>query len=218
MKISIHQPAYLPWLGYFDKLSNCDVFVYLDKTQFQKGSFQNRNYIRSKSNRLMLTVPVLSKKKDTFIYLDELEINNNLNWQRKHFISIKQSYTKSQNYNYLINKLEKFYNQKYLYLNDLCWEMLIFFAKELKIKTKIIKLSDLPEFNSLKSDLILDICRYFKCDVYLSGIKGFDYLNLNDFKRNNIIVERQNFKHPIYKQTYEGFFENLGIIDYMFNK
>ena len=36
MIVSIHQPAYLPWIGYFNKIINSDIFVYLDTVQFQR--------------------------------------------------------------------------------------------------------------------------------------------------------------------------------------
>tara|TARA_Y100001933_G_C18614595_1_gene403626 strand:- start:236 stop:550 length:315 start_codon:yes stop_codon:yes gene_type:complete len=95
--------------------------------------------------------------------------------------------------------------------------MLIFFLEELEIKTKIIRYSEIKEFNSLKSDLILDICKYFGAKTYISGIKGFDYLNIEKFSQNNIKVERQNFYHPTYNQVHTGFKGNLGVIDFMFN-
>lgn len=218
MRISIHQPAYLPWLGYFHKIINSDIFIYLDNTQFQKGSFQNRNYIRNNNGEILLTVPVLSKKKNDFININNLEINNNLKWQNKHLWSIKQSYSKAKNYKKLIKKLEFFYINQYSYLNKFCWEMLKFFLEELEIKTKIIKYSEIKEFKSLKSDLILDICKYFGADTYISGVNGFDYLNIEKFIQNNIIVERQSFSHPTYNQVHKGFKENLGVIDFMFNE
>ena len=96
--------------------------------------------------------------------------------------------------------------------------MLNFFLKELEIKTKIVKYSEIKEFNSFKSDLILDICKYFGAETYISGVNGFDYLNIEKFSQNNIIVERQTFYHPSYNQVHKGFKENLGIIDFMFNE
>ena len=218
MKISIHQPAYLPWLGYFHRIIHSDLFIYLDNTQFQKGSFQNRNYIRNNNEEILLTVPVLSKKKIDFINIRNLEINNQIKWQNKHLCTIKQSYSKAKNFEKLIKKLEFFYINQYSYLNTFCWEMLNFFLKELEIKTEIVKYSEIKEFNSFKSDLILDICKYFGAETYISGVNGFNYLNIEKFSQNNIIVERQTFYHPTYNQVHKGFKKNLGIIDFMFNE
>ena len=36
MIVAIHQPQYLPWLGYFDKMLKADVFCYLDTVQYKK--------------------------------------------------------------------------------------------------------------------------------------------------------------------------------------
>ena len=36
MIVTIHQPHYLPWLGYFAKMDQADVFVLLDNVQFKK--------------------------------------------------------------------------------------------------------------------------------------------------------------------------------------
>ena len=53
------QPTYLPWLGYFELLENCDIFVYLDDVQYVKKTFHSRNKIKAKAGELLLTVPVL---------------------------------------------------------------------------------------------------------------------------------------------------------------
>ena len=61
MKIAIHQPQYLPWLGYFDKLDSADVFIFLDTVQFKKHEWQNRNRIRTKDGWQWLTVPIIDR-------------------------------------------------------------------------------------------------------------------------------------------------------------
>tara|TARA_Y100000739_G_C20539348_1_gene432800 strand:- start:510 stop:1169 length:660 start_codon:yes stop_codon:yes gene_type:complete len=217
MIISIHQPAYLPWLGYFDKIINSDVFIYLDNTQFQKGSFQNRNYIRTKKDKCLLTVPVLSKKENDFINLQELKINNKIKWQNKHFKSIIQNYRKAKNYNKIIQEIEGFYTKNFDYLNEYCWQMLNYFLKKLNIKTTIVKASSITKFDTKKSDLIFDICNYFDADIYLTGTLGYNYLNTDKFEKRGISIKKQLFIHPTYNQVFSGFEEKMGIIDYLFN-
>ncbi|MCK7503766.1 MAG: WbqC family protein [Desulfobacterales bacterium] len=58
MIVAIHQPQYLPWLGYFDKMLKADVFCYLDTVQYKKNEWQNRNRIKTAQGWQWLTVPV----------------------------------------------------------------------------------------------------------------------------------------------------------------
>ena len=61
MIVAVHQPQYLPWLGYFDKIDKADVFVLLDTVQFKKNEWQNRNKIKTAQGWQWLTVPVMYK-------------------------------------------------------------------------------------------------------------------------------------------------------------
>ena len=60
MIVTIHQPEHIPWLGFFNKAINCDVFVLLDNVQYEKNYFQNRNNIinSSENKNQLITVPV----------------------------------------------------------------------------------------------------------------------------------------------------------------
>ena len=82
------QPTYLPWLGFFELMDNCDTFVYFDDAQFVKKTIHQRNKIKTKQGQLLLTVPVLSKGK-LKQKINETQINNDIHWRKNdiYFIS-----------------------------------------------------------------------------------------------------------------------------------
>ena len=94
MKISAHQPAYLPWGGFIERISLSDVFIILDDVQFEKNSFTNRNQIKTSNGPTWLTVPV-SLKGHTSSSIKDIEIANNKPWHKKHWKTIQQNYKKS---------------------------------------------------------------------------------------------------------------------------
>ena len=95
MTLSVHQPQYLPWLGYFDKVAKSDCFVFLDKVQYKHREYQNRNRIRAQDKWIWLTVPVITKHLRRQIFKD-VKIDNTFAWQRKHYHSIKSYYCAAQ--------------------------------------------------------------------------------------------------------------------------
>ncbi|PYN08619.1 MAG: hypothetical protein DME02_07080 [Candidatus Rokuibacteriota bacterium] len=58
VRVAIHQPQYLPWLGYLAKWAAADLFVFLDSVQYEKNGWQNRNRIKTADGARWLTVPV----------------------------------------------------------------------------------------------------------------------------------------------------------------
>ena len=215
MILSAHQPAYLPWLGYFDKIIRSDVFIYLDNVQFEKNSFTNRNKIRTHQGPLWLTVPVQLKGHINKLIKD-IEIDNLKNWQKKHLNSIYMNYKKARRFEECFYKIEKFYKTEYTFFSDYCFEYLKFWINEIDIKTKIIKGSELL-IESKKSDLIIDLCEYFKADYYISGALGKNYLIEKDFADAGIEIEYQNYKHPVYPQLCGEFIPYMSILDFWMN-
>lgn len=218
MRISIHQPAYLPWLGYIEKLQNCDIFVVLDHVQFQNSSFQNRNFIKSKNKKLLLTVPVIKHGYDGLPTLNRLQINNQTNWQRKHWKSIEQNYSKCDQFSSLSGRLQKFYLKKYDALHELCKEMLEYYCEIFKIKTRIVYSKELGCWHKSGSELLLDICKHLHASEYYSGTLGRRYLNLEDFRASGIEVVFQDYQVKQYAQKGENFLENMSVIDLLFNE
>ena len=87
MIVTIHQPNFIPWLGFFNKVINCDIFVILDDVEFSKDSFINRNKIRTSEGWMWLTIPVKMKLGEK---INEVIVDNSKRWYEKHKKSIIQ--------------------------------------------------------------------------------------------------------------------------------
>jgi|TARA_B110000467_G_C18281565_1_gene458898 hypothetical protein len=213
--IAIHQPEHHPWLGFFKKMSQTDIFVFFDDVQYNSRGFQNRNYIKTNTGKTLLSIPVLSKFDSK---INELKIDKTKNWQKKHKKSIITNYSKTEFFEEYKNKIEEIYEKEYEYLIELNQKLIKFFSNELKIESKIIFSSSLDlEVNSSKK--ILEICKKFNADKYISGIHwGLENLNLDEFLDNGIEIEFQKFIHPTYKQRHGPFIPNLSALDLILNE
>ena len=109
MIVSINQPAYLPWLGYYDRISASDVHVILDHVQFEKNSFTNRNRIKTNHGTTYLTIPVSTKGNFQNLAISNLQIVENQKWRKKHKESIRQSYTKAPYFEEIYDQIAEFY-------------------------------------------------------------------------------------------------------------
>ena len=138
MIVSIHQPAYNPWLGYLDKLSNSDIFIYLDTVQFEKNSFINRNKIKTPQGELWLTIPVKVKSKRNQLIKDVFIDENQINLQK-----IKKTII----HNYIHSKYFNVYQEKFFEIFSECLKnnsllnlnlsLIFWLLKILKINKKI---------------------------------------------------------------------------------
>jgi hypothetical protein len=216
MILSINQPAYLPWLGYFNRIDAAQKHIELDHVQFEKNSFINRNKIKTKDGSIWLTVPVKTKGRFGNNTINQVEIDNTTNWQKKHLQSIYQNYKKTFYFDLYFPLLESIYKKKYSLLIDLINQSNNFFIVQLNIQTFIIKSSSL-NITSSKSDLILDLCINEKATTYLSGPLGRNYLDKNKFIENNIEILYDDYKHPTYSQLYDKFEPYMCILDLLFN-
>jgi len=217
MTVSINQPAYLPWLGYLDRIKASDVFVYLDTVQFEKGSFVNRNKIKTPQGAKWLTVPVRTSGLLGNNILKETEIAGD-EWRESHWNQIVQSYKKAPHWNRYSDAIKDTYARPYRLLSNLCWEQLTVFLGILGIKTTIVKSSELPIFDSRKDELVLDVLTYLRADDYISGKMGRGYLDEEKFRQKKITLRFQDYKPRAYRQSGEKFMAYMAVIDLLFNE
>ncbi len=212
--VCIRQPGYLPNIGFFQKLMACDTFVYLDDTGYASEKWDNRNKIRSDTESMWLTVPILRKTKNN---LNEIFIANNGSWKKKHLRSIKYHYSKASYFNTYWPKLENILNKKWEKLIELNLELINWIKLELNIETTTILSSDL-EIQEIGNAKLVQICKKLNATTYISGRMGKSYLDESLFTNQDIKVIYENFPHPKYSQIHEGFYPNMSIIDLLFNK
>jgi len=218
MIIAGHQPNYLSYLGFFHKITMCDVFVIVDTVQYVKrGPFGwiNRNKIRTPEGWIWLTVPVLSKGKYTQNIIDTM-IDNAKPWEHKHWRSINLSYQKAPYFNLYKDFFQKLYETKWGKLADLNEAVIRYIISALGIKVEITKTS-LIKAEGNGTDLIIDMCKKLGADTYVHGKHGKDYIDPSKFADNNIKCIYQEFNHPVYHQVYEPFIPEMSIIDLLFN-
>jgi len=217
MIVTIHQPEYLPWLGFCDKAINVDLFVLLDSVQFRKNYFQNRNRIRSATGPIWLSVPV-SLKDGHKQPIKDIRINNReaRAWRVKTWKSIVQCYRRAPYFEDYAPFFESLYSQDWDLLVDLNCSVIDYVFESLGSKAKRIRSSDLGIHQS-KTDLLVEICREVGATSYISGISGKDYLEMDKFSECGIELRFQEFYHPVYKQLYQPFVPCMSVIDLLFN-
>ena len=210
----MHQPQYLPWLGYFDKMIKADFFCYLDNVQYKKNEWQNRNRIKTAQGAQWLTVPVRYRFPQK---INEVEINNTVPWKRKHLQAMITNYNKSTFFKEYIAFFERVYAKDWEFLSELNVFMIeqirymLGLEKTRTVLASTLNLSDDP------TDRLIDICKVLGADTYLAGQDGVKYMNLERFEQRGGSVIIQDFRHPEYPQLFNDFLSHLSVVDLMFN-
>jgi hypothetical protein len=213
MILFVHQPEYIPWLGFFDKLARCDYFIVYDDAQFQHGGFHNRNKIRTLPGWSWLTVPIVHNHPQT---IKDVRIAEG-NWRDKQLRIITHNYKDTPYFDYYFPKIEEVIRLDHEYLINLNLDMIKTIANLLVIKKQIICSSEFQYFGKEKTQKLVSMCKFFGADTYLAGSGGKAYMNENMFSESNIKIQWHKYEHPIYKQKFQGFQPNMSIIDLLFN-
>lgn len=217
MVVTIHQPEHLPWLGFFDKLRQAEVYVMLDHVQFRKHYFQNRNRIRSTQGPMWLTVPVrVSGRLEQAILEVRIDNEGNPRWREKCWKRFVQCYQKAPHFAAHAPFFETLYRKEWRWLIDLNEEIIGYLCAALQIQVRWVRSSSLG-VRGAKGELLRDICRAVGGTVYLSGVSGQTYLDPRLFAEAGIELRYQAFYHPVYPQRDDPFIPCLSAVDLLMN-
>jgi hypothetical protein len=217
MILTGHQPNYLPYPGFFDKIQRSDLFLIVDTVQFVKrGPFgwihRNRIHDPGPEGWSWLTVPVITHDRYHQSIL-ETRIDNRLPWRRKHWRTIEGRYRDTPGLREYGPALAGIYERSWDSLAELNEALIREILGFLEIRTPIARLSDLGA-KGKSTELIVNFCRDLGATEYLSGMHGRDYLDASAFERAGIALTFQEFQCPEYAQPGGGpFVPNLSILD-----
>ena len=212
MRVAIHQPQFLPWLGYLDKIDRADLFVILDNVQFKKNEWQNRNRIRTAQGWQWLTVPVLHHFGQR---LDQVALNHTVDWPAKHLRAIDLHYAKAAHRDRFLDGLKQIYRRPWERLTALNLAVLQWVLAAYGITTPL-RLASEMNLREEPTDRLVDICRTVGATCYLAGAGARGYMDCPRFEASGVKLEFQAFHHPVYPQCYEPFVSGMAAIDLLF--
>ena len=216
MRVAIHQPHYLPWLGYLHRMARADLFIVLDHVQFERGNYQNRTAVRVNGARHWLSVPVLQRSQKERIL--EKRIDNSRDWAALHYETLRRAYTAAGYFSAYAPALKRLYEGRWERLVDLNDATLALLREAYGIATPLVKSSELGALGA-KSELVLNLCRAVGARTLLVGMGGSRvYLDRAIFAEAGIALELQEFDHPVYPQRGGGpFTPGLSALDQLLN-
>jgi hypothetical protein len=220
--VAAHQPHYLPWLGYLDKLAKADVFVAMDDLQYEPQNFQNRNRVKLCGGPHWLTVPLRRGAQADRICdkrIDNTGRSGRHHWAQRHWRTLVTHYGAAPHFARYADALEDLYARRWEWLVELDLSMLELARGWFGIARPIVRASSLG-LRGAKTERIRSLCEALGATVYLSGRGGSaSYLDTDVLARAGVQTLWQRFHHPAYAQRYAalGFSSHLAFLDALFN-
>ena len=195
MIVGIHQPNFIPWLGYFFKLSNSDLFIYHDDVQIDYNGFARRVKISQPNNIAQedwLTLPLQSTSRN--LDLRSYLINQDL-MEKKIIQKLKGKYAGCPYYHETMDELVPilFAHKN---LTDLNINLIEWIKQKLDILTPCIKSSSF-NFNASGQQKIVDLLKKVESSDYLSGIGATNYQETKLYESNRIQVKYIHSKEKV---------------------
>ncbi len=226
MTVCIHQPNLFPWIGFFHKVFESDIFVSLDDVQLARNSFTRRVQIRAneKTDELSyLTIPLVKHHQLTDI--NKILVDKEQLWQERLLNQIKNTYRNAPEFKKFFPQIEIWLIESKTFerLDEVNFFLIEKVFEYLNYKPKLIlKSSELDIKGFHASNYILEICKKLKADTYLSGIGSKKYLIEEDFKIGKINLQYINFRelhalYPISQFQGKKHIAGLSMIDVLMN-
>jgi hypothetical protein len=215
MRVGIHQPNYLPWLGFFRKITQSDIFIFLDTVQFSKNSYQNRVQVKARDQGLWLTQPVQRQGGLKRVTRD-VEFAST-NWREKHLATLRQLYSKAPHYAAFIDIVSELLLTPSENLSEYNSRLIEGIAGLFPASPRFVRASDLEVEVDDPSHRLVRLIQKVGGSHYICGAGGRGYLDETLFAESAIEITYCTSDIPKYPQLNGDFVPGLSIVDYLFN-
>ncbi|HKS58443.1 MAG TPA: WbqC family protein [Steroidobacteraceae bacterium] len=214
MKVGVIQSCYVPWRGYFDFIRSVDLFVVYDDVQYSKGSWRNRNQVKTADGLRWLTVPVAVSLGQR---IDEVRIaQRSKSWIEEHGRLLRASLEAAPYFQDAWQLWSAAVGHGDELLSVLNVRLLRSVCAYLGIRTPLVMSSEYPTLGSSTTRL-LSLLQAVGASSYLSGPSAADYLDLRQFAERGIGVQYKSYDYPPYPQLHGEFVSAVTILDLIAN-
>lgn len=212
--VALHQPVYLPFVGFFRKMALADEFMFMDFVPLSRQSWQVRNRVKTAAGPVWLTVPVFVKGRAGQLIRDVRVVPSG--WERKHWETIRQSYSRAPYFHDYAPFFAEVYGRRWEWLVELNIFIIEGMRRFLNINTPLADNRKLI-FKGTKTDLVVDICKKLGATAYLSSDGEAAYIQPEKFAAAGIEHRYLGWRPTPYPQLHGPFIPNLSAIDLLFN-
>jgi len=211
--ITIHQPNFLPWPGFFHKWMLADAMVLLDTVQYEKNDWLNRNRIKTVQGAQWVTAPVRYRFPQK---IGDVPVADQ-HWVRKACRSIEQSYAKAPYFVAYWPQVQDVLQHSHGMLRDLNVALIRVLGELLGCDAPLHLASDLGVDSTDPTERLISLCTTLHGSGYLSGREGRTYLQQERFDLAGLTLNFQQVEAPIYPQLHGDFVSHLSVLDVLFN-
>ena len=212
LAVSIHQPNYAPWCGYFAKIRTADVFVFLDDVQMSKGSYTSRCQIRNGAEVQWLSVPVRFHLGDL---INQVQCGSAV-WPRKHLQTLQMVYGRCPYFADIMDLITPAYESAGASLSSFNMQLVRRLADYLGLERRF-EVAGRLAVEQTSDDRLVSIVKSLGGTRYISGKGGVNYQDPEKFRQAGIELDVRSY-HPVpYPQIHGEFIGGLSILDALFH-
>lgn len=217
--VAIHQPNFLPWLGFFDKLAHADVFVVLDSVQFprtSKGTWINRVKLLVADRAQWATVPIV-RAQGSGLPIRDVRIDDAQPWRKKLLRTVELNYRRAPAFDDVFPLVTELIQNPSSHIARFNEENARRIAETLELDTSKLVRSSEVDVPGQSTDLLIELTVAVGGDAYMPGGDAYRYQEDEKFAVRGVALVPQEFAHPEYPQAATPFVPGLSIVDALMN-
>ena len=213
MKVAIHQPDYIPYLGLFYKMWQVEKFVYLDDCQFSNVNWHHWNRIKTPQGECRLKIPVEQHLGDL---INHVRTKDELGWKDKHLKTLEMNYGKTKYFDEFFKDFKELLAPTYNSIAEMNIAINTFFARKFGFNVEFSKSSDM-NITTFREERVLDICNKLGATTYISGNGARAYEEEEHFTARGLKLVYTDYEAIDYPQAWGEFVPNLSVVDFICN-